>query len=334
MANLREPLLTARDLELLLELLLGHTKPHLAQLLRSKGIPYTGTKERQRERVEQGIQEGTIFDEELVALLDDIEGWGNQHIYLYELTPAALEPLRDYNVVQQRFAANDFQGLYNNDVTVFIPEQPTMVSSTHDNESLRLKFVEERRWSELVEQEVEDHPDFGELDVRKYRRRRGRGINSVRVHLATGQTDVMIQTLQSGTDYDRILDRFLDEFDWLIPRAALTLIQTGTAIPAIEATDEIRRRASVLGTLGGSVTSFKSSRSLVDYRDDQDLSNAREALGNHVVGHLGNFYWLVTHPGLEREVHTHIHKDRVGFLGERTEPEINYVLSRIRSYCR
>ncbi len=332
MANIHIPLLPAADFELLIELIFAHTKQHVSDFLQGKNIPYTGTKETLEERIRTGIDQRAISHEELVALLDDIEGWGNQHVYLYKLTEAAVEVLRDGDLVQQQFEAKGLGHLFNDGITVFIPEQPTLASSSHNDQTLNLKFVEQRRWSELIANEVEDHPDYGQLEVRKYRTRRGRGVNSVRVHLPTGQVEVMIQTLQSGTRYDEVRDNFLAEFDWIVPWVAMTLVETAKAIPAIEATDETRNRASILGTLTGSVAAFRSSQASADYRTDGDVKNARDALGDAVVGVMGNFYWLPTAPLLQ-EVHTHIYKDRIGFLGERTEIEVGYVLSRIRAYC-
>ena len=64
---------------------------------------------------------------------------------------------------------------------------------------------------------------------------------------------------------------------------------------------------------------------------DVDVRRSREGLGDQVTGELGNFYWLETND-LPSEVHTHIYRNRIGFFGQHTVNEINYVLSRVRFF--
>lgn len=78
------------ELDRLLEYVFAHRKTAVQEFLLHFGLPTTGRKIELRARVQAGLADGTITADDLIALLDTIEGWGNQHIYLYKAPPGEL----------------------------------------------------------------------------------------------------------------------------------------------------------------------------------------------------------------------------------------------------
>src|SRR4051812_11586340 len=75
----------------LLDILFKHRSAAIREFLRDRDQPHSGPKRILRERVESSLATRAIKGEDLVDLLDRVEGWGNQHIYLFKATEAAIE---------------------------------------------------------------------------------------------------------------------------------------------------------------------------------------------------------------------------------------------------
>src|SRR5437660_1781308 len=86
--------LSDEDQGVLLDLLFEHRADVIRQFLRDREMPVSGTKEQLRNRVTGYLTDGDVSASQLVDLLDEVEGWGNQHVYLVRIpaTSTALEP--------------------------------------------------------------------------------------------------------------------------------------------------------------------------------------------------------------------------------------------------
>ncbi|HEV3115659.1 MAG TPA: SAP domain-containing protein, partial [Gemmataceae bacterium] len=74
----------------LLDLLFSHRMGWIQDFLRERKLPTTGNKDVLRTRVESLFDDGTLSLSDLVVLLDKVEGWGNQHVYLYRANDGLL----------------------------------------------------------------------------------------------------------------------------------------------------------------------------------------------------------------------------------------------------
>jgi hypothetical protein len=83
------------DVDFLLNVLFDHNMVWIQQFLRDKGLSAKGNKPELRERVESYVEDGTLSTTDLVDLLDEFEGWGNQHVYLYKASDALIANLSD-----------------------------------------------------------------------------------------------------------------------------------------------------------------------------------------------------------------------------------------------
>ena len=67
----------------LLDAILSHKKEHIETFLRNKNLPHSYTKQILHSKLNEGLKEGKFSDMDLIDLLDALEEYGNQHIYLY-----------------------------------------------------------------------------------------------------------------------------------------------------------------------------------------------------------------------------------------------------------
>ncbi|MCW5891422.1 MAG: SAP domain-containing protein [bacterium] len=71
------------DVDQALELLFAHKLEFIREFLRDRELPVSGSKEELRERLRQAVVGDYVSVGEVLLYLDQIEGWGDQHLYLY-----------------------------------------------------------------------------------------------------------------------------------------------------------------------------------------------------------------------------------------------------------
>jgi len=326
--------LTEEEVELVLNYLLAHKKVFVQEFLRERGLFSSGTKESLRGRLEGYLGDGRVSGVELVALLDRIEGWGNQHIYLYKSPDQPIESWLIERLARERLSALGLIDLFNRRRPLVLPEETTLSSIVWGPERLRFVWVEKRQWEERVPEE--DIEDIERLDMvwRAYRLNTTRGLTTFDWDLVSGHAMLMIQRLPSGAKYDHIRHRFEEELEPIVGLNQFQRVRVSRAIQCVERSGEARRRQLAYETRRGGKASFTSASRLSDAYADPDLQSAGQALGGETAGLLGNFYWYPVEGTLERELHSKIYApdQRVGIFGERREREVRYVISRIRYY--
>jgi hypothetical protein len=302
------------------------------EFLRSRELVFSGTKDELRGRVEQYLREGAVQATDLVALLDSIEGWGDQHVYLYTASEALLAVLSDETRLRRELRNHGSDGVLNRRVPLIVPAVPTLSTVDWSAHRVRFLWVEKRLWRDRSPEEDREDGTF-EFDA--YQVKESRGVVSFSCDLVSGTAELLIQRLPSGNNYLAEKTRFETHLGELITISGLECCPISRAIKKIDEVKRIRKRSSELSTALGYRITYTSRSRKDDVYSDPDIRKARRALGKLAAGRLGNFY-MPTDDGNPREIHVKLYaKDqRVGIFGECTETEVRYVLSEVRRYCR
>jgi hypothetical protein len=324
--------LTEGEIELVLNYLLSHRKAFTQEFLRERDLPFSGTKERLRERLEGYLGDGRLEAADLVRLLNEIEGWGNQHIYLYKASGRLIEPWLEEDAARKRLANLGLAHLFNRQRPLVLPEEITLSSIEWTSERVRFVWVEKRRWEERVSEE-----DIEEEGVvwRAYRINVSRGLIAFDWDLVSGHAMLMIQRLPKGTKYHHIRDQFEEELEPIVGLGQFERVRVSRTIQRIEESGEVRRRQLAYQTRRGGKATLTSAGRSRDIFADPNLERAGQALRGETAGLLGNFYWLPVQGKLGRELHGKLYASdqRVGIFGEHQEQDVRYVLFRIRYHC-
>jgi len=324
--------LTQEDVERVLDYLLSHKMAFAQELLRARGLPFSGSKARLRQRMQGYLDQGDVQTTDLVQLLNHIEGWGNQHIYLYKGPDPQIRGWVDEDVVKAQLAALGLGDLLNRQRPLVLPEEPTLSSIEWTPERVRFVWIEKRAWEERIPDE-----DIIEGDKvwRAYRINVARGLVAFDWDLVSGYAMLMIQRLPRGTRYHQIRDRFEDALQPIVGLRQFERVRISGAIQRIEMSDEVRRRQLAYRASRGGKVAFTSASSSRDTFADPDLERAGQIFRGKAAGVLGNFYWLPVKDRLRGELHAKLYArdHRVGIFGEHEELGVRYVLSRIRHYC-
>jgi hypothetical protein len=322
---------SAEDAESILDYLLAYPSRLLREFLRTNGVSPSLTKPLLRERLLQKMQNGEIETADIITQLDELEGWGDQHVFLYRST---MEAAKVWGSEARRFSIlkkNGLDHLLNRRNPCALPLRPVISTIRGATDRLRIQWVEQRVWDERLPQL--DQVD-GEITLRAYHQRVRRGVTTFDWDLVTGHAALMIERLPHGTNYLEVRDRFESELESLVGISTFKRIRLGKATGRIEESGEARRRQYKHETERGFVASFTSPSPLHDAFEDPGVERARKALGK-TVSLLGNLYWNPVSGKLDRHIHVKLYPKelRVGIFGACTELEVRHLLSRIRFYC-
>lgn len=312
----------------LLDVLFSHKLEWARGLLEGHSLPTSGTAAELRARIEENLEAGTLDSDDLIDLLDQVEGWGDQHGYLYTVSDALIAELADETRIKDALKKNRVVGLFNKRLPLLLPDHPKLSAVEWSKDRVRFVWVEKRRDRQRLEDE--DQQD-GDLEFDAYKVKMTRGIVSFQCDLASGNAELLIQRLPSGnnypaekTKYDGYLKAFFDV-------SQLTQRTVGGAIKKIDNAKGIRKRTSELATHRGNRITYTSRSRKEDVYNDPDIRKSRNTLGTLIAGRLGNYYWPID----GRDIHIKLYgrDQRVGIFGECTEEEVMNVLAQVRGYC-
>lgn len=329
------------DFDQVLDYLFASTKDPISGFLQSLQLPYSGNKDVLRERVVKAVRDGATTQGDIVDLLNHIEGWGNQHVYLYQTTVEQRRPWRTEGRARQRLARIDAAELMNERLPVVLPEEPTLVSVGWSPEHVRFVWVEKRAYTQRredldrTEGELEEGLEAGAIIFKAFEGKVQRAITTFDWNLSNGHAALLIHQLQSGENYSAIRDNYESAIEEAVGVSNFRRVSIGRAIQPLVDSDETRNRQVEEATAIGGQARLTSGSRADDIIDDPGLVGAKAGLGN-TSAVMGNFYWLPVEPNLQREIRTKLYAtdQRVGIFKQCTETEVRHVLSRIRFFAR
>jgi hypothetical protein len=316
------------DVEFLLNVLFDHNMFWIQKLLKDKGLSARGNKPELRDRVKSYFEDNALTKADLVDLLDKVEGWGNQHVYLYKASDALVADLSDNKKLKETLKKLRLARLFNRRIPLVLPDEPTVSTIEWTAERIRFIWVERRVYRERRDDESYTE---GSLEFDAFEVMQSRGIISFSCDLVSGLAEMLIQRLPSGNDYRAEKKKYQEELASFFDVTQLSPQIISGAIKKVDQAVGVRKRSSQLATVLGYQVTYTSRSRRDDVYKDPTIRKAREALGKTVAGRLGNFYW----PILGRDIHIKLYaKDqRIGIFGECTAAEVERVLSEVRGYC-
>lgn len=326
--------LAADEVTRVVDYVFAHRSAAIRDFLREEGLKVSGNKEGLRDRIREAIDDGTIDASALVNLLDTVEGWGNQHIYLYQAPDGETKTWKKQAQARNRLKKIGHEQLFNRRRPLVLPDEPTLSAVEWTQDRVRFIWVEKREW-ELRRSDLDPAADGNGIRFKAYEDKIARGITSFDWNLVTGEAALMIQRLPSGERYDDIRQRYEETIEDAVHVSNFTRRDVRKAIRKIEESKEASKRQVAIETQRGGRASFTSKGRKADVFDDPDLKKSRKAMGQ-TASVLGNFYWLEAAPHLERRLHVKLYAtdQRVAIFGECSETEVKYVLSRVCHHCQ
>lgn len=319
--------------EFLLNSVMAQKAQHAKALLGAKGLTKTGTKHDLRERLAEALQEGTVTTDDLVEILDTVESWGRQHIFLYN-TPSAPSHIKQKSGLQSTLNNINWNVNLNEPQNLIMPASKAVRLVSLSDNVLRVEWIETRKWTERVQdQDYSEEIDGEEVVFQATKKRHQRAISSFEWNLLDQTASLYVHQLPSGTRYKPEEDAFKILLRPLVDLDTFEKIKMKRAITRIKDQKGVRERRTNYVAATGSKLSMQSSGRGITIGSEPELKEVKDLIKQSKLmgaAFLNCFWETDTH--LEQEVHTHmdVFDCRVGFLGQYTEESVRHVLSRIR----
>jgi hypothetical protein len=322
------------ETQFLLDSVMAQRAEHAKQLLGSAGLQKTGTKHDLRERLAEALSAGDLTPNHLVEVLDTVEAWGRQHVFLYVAPDKVPVHLKSVTGLQSTLKNIGWTVTVNAPASIIMPSQKEVRLVSLHSDRLRVEWVETRKWTErLPTLDRIESIDGEEIVFQANSKRYQRAISSFEWNFLAQTGELSIHRLPSGTRYDKEEEAFqailkplvdLENFEKIRMRKALTKLKDAAGIR--------ERKTNYLAASGSKLSMQSSGRGTTigaepDLKEVRDLIKQSKKMG---VAFL-NCFWE-ENGTLLQEVHTHIDgfDCRVGFLAQCTKESVTYVLSRIR----
>lgn len=329
------------------------------ELLRERGIRIGTTKSDFERNLLEAIGGGRLVREDIEEWLDRVEGWGDQHIYLYNV-PAAIarDPVwRSAAAVRKRIEEAGYGDYWNVRTSLEFPEEMTLTGISRTEGSLTLTW--HRGAESWVREKTRDYRETIEGDLYEFRAYRYRAKRAVtRFVLRTGDDDqatwsaaLLIPIAINSPEHEELQDQVAQTLGRLAPLADFKALQH-QPVAIANVIKKIDQAGLTSGNGGPRVTTQSteffsggasvrfSARSLHDdYRTSGPVRAVRRSIGGpqleQFVGSNGSLEFL-QHPsnGLSRDVKVQLYGTdrRVRIWKQLSAEEVWAVLDTLRRY--
>jgi hypothetical protein len=298
----------------------------IKELLRERGIKIGKTKADFEENMIAAIQSGELQRQHVESWLSEVEGWGNQHIYIYKIPRALCTELRNVADPERRVIRAGFRNQWNADTSLEYPPERTLTKIHYDNEQLSFVWHQGKdfpvRKKELDFREERD----GDLyEFRAYRLRAERSITRFVARPTDGLAAIFVQASFEEDEHGDVLDDVRSVVSRVLRFDDLQQLAIASAIKKLDSESlnsrEVIARATRLSS-GGAYVEFATTSAKLGYQDVGPVREVREAVKpRSFVGMNGNFML----PCLDRNGETRA--VRVQLYGEQKRLKLAYQMT-------
>jgi hypothetical protein len=220
------------------QIILAQGNVFIKELLRkTPGVRIGITKADFERNLMKAIDDGTISQEHIEEWLAEVEGWGNQHIYLYKV-PVALAKdslWSDASKIQKKVATAGFGDLWNTPSSFEFPEVQKLTGIQFDGSNLRLTWHQGQSW--LDRDKTKDYTqeiEGDEYEFHAYRRRAERAVMRFELALPLRLAAIFVQTPWGDVEHELALKEVEKIASSIFDFAALQEYKVSVAIKHLD----------------------------------------------------------------------------------------------------
>jgi hypothetical protein len=232
-----EPLPAEKDalIRLVKDVVLAQGNVFIKELLRSRNIKIGTTKAEFEANMVEVIESGDLRRQHIDSWLNEVEGWGNQHIYLFRVSKSVRnDPVwRDPGKIEAKIKAAGFTEQWNSQASLEYPPAQKLTGVHFENGVLR--FVWHKGLEFWVRSKGKDYREEIEADTyefRAYRMRGDRLVTRFEVRPSDGLAAAFLQIAVEEEEHKNAFDRIKTtvgrvwDFDEFEPFAIAKAIKT------------------------------------------------------------------------------------------------------------
>lgn len=198
-------------------------------LLRANQIRIGTNKDEFEANLNAAIENGDLTLKDVSSWLHSVEGWGNQHVYLYSLS-AAMQKDLTMEKIQQRVRATKLDSFWNGETTLAFPDRSSLTSISFNDGVLRLIWQESSpSWTPETGKNYQKQEGLDLYEYRAYRQEERRAITRFEVRVSERIAGLFIPGPIQGPEHKKAKEEALNVIGQLMNRADLDqgLMQIG-----------------------------------------------------------------------------------------------------------
>ena len=322
----------------------------IKELMRSKQITLGTNKTDFENNLTAAIEAGQLRLADVDAWLQSVEGWGNQHVYLYGLTPSIL---RDLTEPKLRKAATDagLGHLWNAPTVMAFPDDPELTSISFSNGTLRLVWQEASPgWTPTPDKNKIEIEGLDTYEYRAFRQVERRAVTRFEARKDVGLAALLIADPIQGDEHAQSVAEAKARIDLLMDLAVLEQNQLDISVvsrnmdqqnvPSNAHPNPVIKTRKTRLLSGGSYVEFAANSKDRGYAEENAVRNVRKSIKNDQLptfqGAAGEFLFQ---PGagsgkIDRPLRVQLYgrDDRIRLWAQMNADEVWTILEEIDSY--
>jgi hypothetical protein len=231
------------------QIVLAQGNTFIKELLRSNNIQIGNTKADFAQNLNSAIDAGALTQAVIEAWLGEIEGWGNQHVYLFE--PPAIPPAD----IRSALEASKHAGLLARKVSYEFPDALSLSTINLSGDRLSITWHRGRGgWERAKAKDFRSDEGPDSFEYRAYRERFDRSVVRFEWRLGDPYSAIMIQLPNEGDEHKQALNQIWQSLKevGLLPRP-LDKIRLSPAFKKLSRNTAATVQSTRLVTQGGHV---------------------------------------------------------------------------------
>jgi len=328
----------------------------LKELLRKNDITLPSDKAGFESSLLGAIDAGKIRLSHVQAWLDLVEGWGNQHVYLFRVLPSLRASL-DEQVLLSRVRQVGLDALWGAPTILEFPETPTLTSIKRAGERLSLVWQESSPdWSPVKEKNYIAEEGLDTFEYRAYRRVEERAFMRFEARLDRKLAALFVATPIRDEKHQQAIAEAMRVVDLLLDKKALERgrlkierisrnVDQGNRPTGKNLTLPIKTQRSRLMS-GGAYVEWGANSSDRAYWEEPAIQNVRASVKTAQLerfrGTEGVFTFQATEPtdakspaaGLTRPLRVQLYgvDNRIRLWAQMKEDEVWTILTMLNGY--
>lgn len=321
----------------------------IKELLRSKGVRIGANKDEFERHLTAAIESGELALADVDGWLQRIEGWGNQHVYLYRISSTLRRELTRPKI-RRRVADAGLDDVWDGATVLAFPDASALTSISFDDSVLRLVWQEAASgWTPVPEKNIPPRKEgLDTFEYRAYRRVERRAITRFEAHLDLGLAALFVAKAIRGDEHVQaiaearrvialLMDlRALDRQQFDVSVMSRNLDQANVPSHAVP-NPEIKAQKSRLAS-GGAYVEFAASSRDKAYWEERAIGEVRKAVHSHELpsfqGTGGVFIFQPGEGGLGRPLRVQLYgrEDRIRLWAQMDAGEVWTILAKLSTY--
>ena len=320
----------------------------IKELLRERNIRIGVNKDDFERNLTQAIETGKLGLEDVDKWLRLVEGWGDQHVYLYNITSTLRRDLTKPKI-RQRVREAGLEKVWEGATVLAFPDEPTLTSISFTGSVLRLVWQEASPgWTPVPEKNYKKDEGLDTFEYRAWRKIEQRAITRFEAHLDRELAGLFIADPIQGEEHKKAFAEARRVIDQLMDFAALERGQIDVPVVSknldqknvptnLTPNPNVKAHKSRL-TSGGAYVEFAASSRDKAYWEEAAIMNVRKAVKTQQLpafqGSDGVFIFQAGLDGLDRPLRVQLYAggNRIRLWAQMDADEVWTILANLATY--